>query len=41
MRAPAGPPLPAAYRKLHESFLALETTIGFFRARGEPCSNPN
>ena len=41
MRAPAGLPLPAAYRKLHESFLALETTIGFFRARGEPCSNPN
>ena len=32
-----GLPLPDEYRKLHESFLAVDTTISFFRARGEPC----
>ena len=30
-------PLPDEYRKLQESFLAVDTTISFFRARGEPC----
>lgn len=32
-----GPPLPNEYRRLLGSFLALETTISFFRSRGEPC----
>ena len=32
-----GVPLPDEYRRLQESFLAVDTTISFFRARGEPC----
>ena len=32
-----GLPLPDEYRRLDESFLAVDTTISFFRARGEPC----
>ena len=32
-----GPPLPNEYRRLQGSFLALETTMLFFRSRGEPC----
>ena len=30
-------PLPDEYRRLQDRFIALETTLSFFRSRGEPC----
>jgi len=32
-----GLPLPDEYRRLQDVFVALETTMAFFRSRNEPC----